>query len=699
MLTVAIYIKDVDTLEYNRVDLFDDEKISVVSSIQNINDISKTTTDYSQTFTVPASKQNNKIFRHWYDNSNDAPFSTLVKSDSYIEIDTIPFRKGKIQLESANLEDGLAKDYSITFIGILGNLKDIFAGKFLKDLTLNTAYDGFNYTPTNVKDRITNATSSDIMFPLISSVRNWNFSSGDPNNISDTLYPLRYNELFPALKLRAVLNIIETEFGINFDGTATEPSTFLNTDARFTNAYLYMKNAETFAAVPQLTKQNFTSKSTPGSATNQSGFDMDLATDRVSIFAIPPTIVIGTRTYNFVYRQADFQVITTNAGVPFTIAYYKNGVKFQEDAKVSTAGGYFSGNYFPQSILSSYGTSASTDYFECFIETSEPLTFVSYFDGNARYQASTGQAETRYFAANSQGFPQTTPLYYLPIKKYFPEIKIEDFFSGLLKMFNLTCYSSDGINYTVEQLESYYGAGSDVDITKYVIQDKKGLNRVKTYKKINFDYEKSESFINIAFNSNAGIEYGSLRYVNNPPSDGEEYSIKLPFEDLNFQNIGGGTLQVGYCLKSDYQQYIPKPIILYDYTPTALTTSPQFYFSTARTGTASNFALTEYKAFGQETLISSVTYGLNFPTQQSTLTNEIVTKGLYDQYYSAYFANIFNYKARLVKVSAILPTSILTSLKLNDNVIIRDTKYLINTFTTDLTTGEVQFELLTDQRQ
>jgi hypothetical protein len=64
MLTVAIYIQDAYTGQYNRVDLFDDEKISVVSSIQNINDISKTYTDFSQTFTVPASNQNNKIFRH-----------------------------------------------------------------------------------------------------------------------------------------------------------------------------------------------------------------------------------------------------------------------------------------------------------------------------------------------------------------------------------------------------------------------------------------------------------------------------------------------------------------------------------------------------------------------------------------------------------------------------------------------------------
>jgi hypothetical protein len=281
------------------------------------------------------------------------------------------------------------------------------------------------------------------------------------------------------------------------------------------------------------------------------------------------------------------------------------------------------------------------------------------------------------------------------ISSYMPEIKIEDFFSGLLKMFNLTCYSEDGINYTVDTLENYYLDGSDIDITKYVIQDKKSLNRVKTHKKINFDYEKSESLINVGFNSTNGIEYGSLHYSNNPPAEGEEYSIKLPFENLNFSNLQD-KLQVGYALKTDLQKYIPKPVILYDYNPTELTslTSTSFYFSTPTT----QDLCTAYKAFGQETLISGETYGLNFNEQQSTLTNLPVPNGLYRNYYYNYFNNIYNFKARLVKVSAILPTSILTTLKLNDNVIIRDTKYLINTFTTDLTTGEVQFELLTDNR-
>ena len=679
MKVVGIYIQDSETSQYNRVDLFDDEKISVTSSIQNINDIAKTYTDFSQTFTVPATKQNNKIFKHWYDNSNDVSFSTLVKSNAYIEIDTIPFRKGKIQLESANLVDSQAQDYSITFIGILGNLKDTFAGKYLKDLTLDTTYD-FNYSASDVLSRITTATSSNIMFPLISSNRRWilGSSTGSTDDINNPAYPIRYNELFPALRLRAVLNMIETEFGINFDGTVAEPSTFLS-DARFTNAYLYLKNAEEFIAKEQLTKVNFTSEN--GDSSIYTGYTLNLTNDKITN-TTAELIYLGD---TFIRKRLEFILTPSVSGITYSVNIYKNGILFYYSGLLNSTSGV---QYFKEIELTN-NRIATNDYFEIYVGSSQPFTFTTNVKSYGVYN--TFNTAVRNFLSASQ----TTSSYTLQVNQYMPEIKIEDFFSGLLKMFNLTCYSTDGVNYTVEQLESYYGAGSDIDITKYVLQDKKALNRVKTYKKINFEYEKSESFINVAFESNAGIPYGTLRYVNNPITEGEEYSVKLPFEDLNFSNLSG-LLQVGYCLKTDNQAYIPKPIILYDYNPSALTIAPTFQFSTALTGTGTGY--TEYKAFGQETLISGETYGLNFNQQQSTLTNEIVDNSLYRNYYEQYFKNIYNLKARLIKVSTILPTSILTSLKLNDNIIIRDAKYLINSYTTDLTTGEVQFELLTDQR-
>jgi hypothetical protein len=57
---VGVFIEGV------QVELFNDEQINVTSSVQNISDISKVFTDFSQSFTVPASPHNNEIFEHFY---------------------------------------------------------------------------------------------------------------------------------------------------------------------------------------------------------------------------------------------------------------------------------------------------------------------------------------------------------------------------------------------------------------------------------------------------------------------------------------------------------------------------------------------------------------------------------------------------------------------------------------------------------
>ena len=71
---------------------------------------------------------------------------------------------------------------------------------------------------------------------------------------------------------------------------------------------------------------------------------------------------------------------------------------------------------------------------------------------------------------------------------------------------------------------------------------------------------------------------------------------------------------------------------------------------------------------------------------------------LYSNYYQNYLENVFNEKARLIKVKAIFPLSIMTTLSLKDRLIIRDKRYIINSMPIDLTTGETNLELLTDFR-
>lgn len=662
MIAVSLYIKDTVSSEYKRIELFNDEKISVNSSIQNVNDISKTFTDYSQTFTIPASKQNNKIFKHWYENSLDNSFSTLIKADAYIELDTIPFRSGKIQLESCNVKDGNPQDYSITFIGALGSLKDKFAGLMLKDL--NSTYYDFEYTSTIVKDKVTTTTASgDVMFPLISSLNYWTYGSG-VSNINDATTPIRFNELFPALKLSSVLDMIErdSKWNINFNGS------FL-TDNKFVNAYLYLKNADTFVVKSPQTLITWDAVSL------NAGFVVDLANETFKYDGVTPYDAL----------TSTISITLTSSGIPYTVHTYKNGVEVVAQDSISTG------------ALQLFNTGAdmySGDIFSMKISSLVPITFNALLELTLLVNDGEGGFIYYYTQATKTSNQSVTDIK-LPINSYMPDIKIEDFFSGILKMFNLTCYSTDGINYTLEPIESYYENGTIRDITKYIKSDNFNLNRVKTYKKINFEYEKSDSIVNVGFKNANNVEYGSLLF--NTGNDGDEYNIKLPFEDLNFSNLKD-KLQVGYALKSDLQKYTPKPIILYDYNPTALTTlaSTTYYFSTATSG--SGTAYTSYKAFGQEYFNGTDTFSLNFNEQQSTLTNELIGNSLYQTYYQNYLTNIFDFKARLIKVSGILPTSLLTTLKLNDRLVIRDKRYLINNMVIDLTTGEVQFELLTDFR-
>ena len=83
----------------DKLELFADENIEIVSSITDSSDITKNTTDYSKGFTVPASDRNNAIFKHYYNATVDNTFDARIKVEGRIELDGLPFKSGKIRLE------------------------------------------------------------------------------------------------------------------------------------------------------------------------------------------------------------------------------------------------------------------------------------------------------------------------------------------------------------------------------------------------------------------------------------------------------------------------------------------------------------------------------------------------------------------------------------------------------------------------
>jgi hypothetical protein len=119
MQTIELYI------EGQRVELFKDESVSLTQSIQNAKDPAKIFTDFSKSFTIPASKTNNKIFKHYYNFDIVGGFDARVKVPANIELNSLQFRKGFIQLNGVDLKNNKADIYRITFFGETVNLKDL----------------------------------------------------------------------------------------------------------------------------------------------------------------------------------------------------------------------------------------------------------------------------------------------------------------------------------------------------------------------------------------------------------------------------------------------------------------------------------------------------------------------------------------------------------------------------------------------
>ena len=662
MISVQLLVKS--GIEFEEITMFKDETISVTSQLQNIIDISKTSTDFSQSFTVPCDNINNKIFKHWYENFLDNSINANNRIDAILLIDTKVFREGNVQLNKVQVEDGKPKNYNLTFFGKLVNLKDLIKEDKLKDLqTLPT----FAYTPTEVYNRII-AGNNDISFPLISSDRYWQYNNGDTvNDITLNSGAILSTDLFPALRVKTIFDAIASKYSLVFD------STFFTT-LEFTELFLHFKNKETFVFLSQFITQDYTTFLAgtnpiafpdPNIYNNGTGyFIANLTTNSVAVSGSLTAGQFGTLTIEITTTGAYTIQVLKNSELYITFSGTGNNTHtvFTEDAPSFDYAGFY---IFKARSTKAFGTRVEGVMFGGILKfIMQSASYNTEFSGN------------------------------IDLQSYAPDMKVIDFMTGILKMFNLAIYNESDNIYTIEPLNDYYDNGTSRDLTAYV-EDKNDLERIKSFSKVVFKYQKSENFMNSLFFQNNGIEYGELQATFN--SDGGQYDVTLPFENILFNVISSTPLQVGYYLKTDYiTKLVPKPVLLYRNDVYAFDVP---YPKIKKVDTNTIVTFDSYVAFGQDVVgTDTLNHSMNFGFENSTILNIPIENGLYFDYYQEYLANVYNPKSRNLKVKAKLTPALILNLRLNDRIILFQKAYLINQFTTDLTTGIVNLDLLSDFR-
>ena len=116
MNNIELYIQD-SNKDYVQVDLFDNENISVVDSIQDTRDIKKLYNLFTRDFKVPASFNNNKRFKHYYNSSITNGFDARLKTKALIKIGGADFKVGLLKMIDTNLKNNKIDSYKLSFQG------------------------------------------------------------------------------------------------------------------------------------------------------------------------------------------------------------------------------------------------------------------------------------------------------------------------------------------------------------------------------------------------------------------------------------------------------------------------------------------------------------------------------------------------------------------------------------------------------
>jgi hypothetical protein len=681
MQTVQIYIY-VDGV-INRIELFKDEKISVTSSIQNFSDLGKLFTDYSQSFTIPASKHNNAIFKHWYESAVgetdlDAPqnvdgaFDHRIKYYGYIEIDTIPFRDGKFTMQQANKKNGYIESYTINFVGNLVQLKDKFKEDKLNSLQ---GYDelGVSYSLVNINALTTSLVNTDVLFPLAGSQRRFEYNTGvAANDISLTTGAINFAELFPAVKITKILEYIQSEYGLEFTGE------FLNSET-FSKLYLYCKNTEEMTFKTRLKLMSFQRFIFDTPKTNFNFRHVANYPSPVSPFNDLP--VQGQNIILYI------DTVCTD----YNLYVYNNGVLFYSVLNLS-------GN-IQRTIITRTGFFSDEFNFTFYVNSNLPATFSFTPTLKYTYQLRTGS--TPAFVLNYENYLYpTTQISFadLFVANYVPDITVNEFLTGLVKMFNMIIVPIDENKFEFIPLEKWYQDGEVVDITKFIQANEIEIGKPKLFKKIDFRHEKSDNILNNNFSSfNDNQQYGDLFFDNPNSAFTENYEVKTPFEDVMWERTINENFLTTTFWNKDRNAYTPKPVLMY--LNGLETLSDEWYLTN---GLGTNIQSPEYVRFSNEIQLGATDLSylqtLNWGVENSVWNLTFAPNGLYQQFYSQYINNLYNQRTRVLKVKGNFNPYLLSSLKLNDRVIVSNKRYIINTFTTDLTTGEVELELLNDFR-
>lgn len=680
----------VDTTQAPVLDMFGDEGITIKSVIKDLSDPKKLFTEYSRSFTIPASKKNNRIFKHYHniDITNGLDSRELIPAK--ILMNNTTYKRGNIRIEGAGLKLGVPAHYKITFIGKLSELSRQIGVDRLNSLNLS-AYD----LPTfDYKAEVSNTTLRPVMFPLSSRSDRYVLDSSSSslglenarniayvNSTPADDYGIAETQLVGAMSVGTILDAIQTKYGFNFSGAMTRDYV--------RDLYLYLHQTDKERTGEALSARANTFTWTGNSPT----YNGDWSRNSDSLVYNGGNIQTG----NSGHRKYGLRIYGAWSG-DAKIKVLRNGavVATQDTAGLFTANvevndsDIGSAFYF---IAEANGSTTIDIFVELEIleyEEGEPFLPEGYYDAGTDTLtaiANIGAAGTFIVAKN------------------IPKMTIMDFLSSIFKMFNIVAEVDDALTISTKHYDHFMSEGSLKDVTKYIELDDYQVNRPNIYSSMQMEFADPKVALELGYLAVNGKQYGELSYQlvgqNNVRLSGSEYKLKIenqrvPVEPLIDLSSSSDT-NVVYTQFSDLkaaEQGI-KPMFTYLVRQTSAY-EIAFADNTAVTSTTSYTTPSNTYNGGQaipedRNGLVGLYFGEELNEYDPTYSRSGI--GLWNNFYRGTTAMMFDEDKRSVKFNAQLPQGVILNLKLSDVLLISNSFYNIVSIETNYLTGKSVLEL------
>ena len=710
---------------YDQIELFDFEGIELVQSIQDVRDIAKVFAEFTRTFTVPASRINNGVFKHFYnpdigresipeDNLN---FDATRRLDAELHLNFLLFKKGRLQLDAVNMKDNKPYSYTVTFFGDTVKLAET-----LGDQTLNTLAGlsniSFDYTSTDIINLMGNADdvtigsdtfADSLLFPLITSTQRLVYDSVD-NTKENNLYPhgnykgVDYRDLKPALRIHTIIKAIENQYtNIQFDS-----SFFNTTNLPYYNLFMWLnkekgkidiespqrklKASDFTAAVGDTSETGLRPSSTPAGGRFDGAQDIFFKHSKVEYFLDVKIFPSNSDSYNFVLKKDNQEFFRVNNLSGDKHPMNMKGFSSEGSPRID----------LPEGLYTFHLETTSAIDFD--------LNIAVKRNRPSRVGQIVGQLNT-FVISYTASYSFVTAVEKNTSELIPNKIKIIDFLTGLFKMFNLTAVvNNDGV-IEVKTLSNFYASGQTVNLTKYTDITESTIESIIPFSSIEFKYDGLDTIFASQHEEIAGKPWGTAMWPNRTADSnsddflevGESYEIVVPFEHHKFNRLYAGdvvnvnnltNIQYGYSVDSDENSIVGKPLLFYPILPSTEGITQEQIEVVIATTASQNISSYYVPSNSLKLLPDADLKNINFYAEANEYSGNPFTGTLYEEYYDDYITQTFDPASRIYKYKAKIPDDVLRELKLNDSVIIFDYTFRVNKIVTNFLTGMTQLELI-----